>query len=209
MKTFNQHRKSDANRRDMLDQTTYYFAFGMNTPRDRFEGHKLVGPAVLPAHRLTFHTHADIAPVNGVIVRGTLWKIDLYDLEGLDMQEGWPSYYEREIVQVYRGHRQQGRPVPAITYKMNPNGKKHMNHTPPSRYYVDIIRRGYLDVGHDTKHLYRALDVSNRHHKKWLKKQRQQEIKYRQRHVDNWLTVDPEFDAPFEWDEPVNKFGLE
>ena len=141
----------------MLNTTTYYFAYGMNTPLGRFPRAQLVGPAVLPSHVLEFHTHADVRPHKGAVVRGTLWTIDEHDLAGLDMQEGYPSYYERKIVDVYRGWRQGGRPVKAITYYMNRRGRKNLNYAAPHSSYYQTIEQGYVDMGHDVKHLEKAL----------------------------------------------------
>ncbi len=172
---------------DMLKTTNYYFAYGMNMPRDRFPHSQWIGAAVLPSHVLEFHTHADVRPHDGAIVRGSLWTIDDRDLHGLDRQEGYPSYYDRKIVDVYRGWRQGGRPVKAITYFMNRGafGQKNMNHALPYKSYYDTIAQGFMDCGHDPKHLIRALEANER---------RRLELEARSvpHYLENWALPDDE-----------------
>ena len=87
------------------DRRHLYFAYGSNTCLEQM-GQRCpqavnLGPAVLPGFRLTFRGHADVELDRRYDCTGLLWQVDDYDLESLDMYEGFPNYYLRQRVFVY------------------------------------------------------------------------------------------------------------
>ena len=68
-----------------------------------------------------------------------LWKIREADEEALDRYEGYPHFYEKQMVEVELD----GKPVSAMVYVMTPGHEFGI----PSDYYVDVIREGYETAG--------------------------------------------------------------
>jgi len=86
-----------------------YFAFGSNLDRQQMRRRcpdaRLLGPAVLPKHRLIFcgHSHRWRGAVANVTrdetgsVPGLLYKLTNADLASLDAHEGHPNFYRRQL----------------------------------------------------------------------------------------------------------------
>ena len=64
-----------------------------------------------------------------------LWKLKPQDERALDVYEGWPSFYRKEIHEIELG----GKTVPAMVYVMNDGH----DYGEPSSYYYNTIREGY------------------------------------------------------------------
>ena len=83
----------------------YYFAYGSNTNLEQMKSRCPqainLGWSVLENYRLAFRGHADVELSPGDQVEGLLWSVDDYDLEGLDIYEGFPDYYLRHRAMVY------------------------------------------------------------------------------------------------------------
>jgi gamma-glutamylcyclotransferase (GGCT)/AIG2-like uncharacterized protein YtfP len=117
---------------------------------------KVVCNGKLHGYRLVFNIHADIIKTNNKndIVPVVVWSIADSDWRMLDMYEGYPSYYVKEIVNVILDG---GKKENAIVYVMADNRK---GICPPASNYFNCIFNGYLDHGIDVNYLFDALDYS-------------------------------------------------
>ncbi|MDL2232743.1 gamma-glutamylcyclotransferase, partial [Ruminococcaceae bacterium OttesenSCG-928-L11] len=118
---------------------------------------EVVGSAQLEGYDLLFRggRHGAVATVeqleNGK-VPVLLWKLRPQDEHALDIYEGWPSFYRKEI----RDIELNGQTVPAMVYIMN-DGHEFGE---PSDFYLDTIREGYESAGFDLDYLYSAVEKS-------------------------------------------------
>jgi len=127
---------------------TLYFAYGSNMDGEqmvtRTPWARRVGWGRLKDWRLEFRGVADVREVKGAEVLGALWQITPADLSRLDRYEGYPSLYDRQVVEVetLQGRRN------AIVYVMTGIGGRRAttNLSPPSRWYLDGIRQGYRQL---------------------------------------------------------------
>jgi len=115
-----------------------YFAYGANL---NHEGMRLrcpqaqpIRPLYLRNYRLAFSGVATIQPSLGDQVAGALWAITDECEQSLDIFEGYPTMYRKEIIEV------DGQPV--MFYRMNSEEP-----WPPSTGYLEIIAQGYRDFG--------------------------------------------------------------
>lgn len=120
-----------------------YFAYGMNTNQlemqSRCPAARSLGPAMLVDHAFRFAVHADVIPQSGGVVHGVLWDITDDCLWSLDLLEGYPHYYNRDLRPViYRGELWY-----AQVYFMTPGHKS----SPPFRSYYELVREGYVEHG--------------------------------------------------------------
>ena len=123
----------------MMKNTILYLGYGMNTNlkgmAERCPGAVSLGHAVLPEHEFRFAVHADVLENKEMNVDGVLWEINRNHLRSLDMLEGYPFYYGREVVEVIHN----GQKVRALTYYMQPG---NLDNT-PSQGYVNMLIEGY------------------------------------------------------------------
>ena len=88
-----------------------YFAFGSNMSSRRLKARvpsaRVIGPGVLPGHRLAFHkvskdgsAKCDILPSGSDRVQGVLFEIDEAEKPLLDRAEGLGDGYEQKTVDV-------------------------------------------------------------------------------------------------------------
>jgi gamma-glutamylcyclotransferase (GGCT)/AIG2-like uncharacterized protein YtfP len=103
---------------DRAMSSTRYFAYGSNMAESvmaaHCPGHRYIGPADLPGHRLAFTRRsvrtltgvADIVRADGQSVWGALYELDESDLLAIDRKEGNGSNYERMPVRVRPGGRE-------------------------------------------------------------------------------------------------------
>ena len=104
---------------------------------------------MLCGYELQFKYHATIEPKQDSEVPVLLWKLSEQDEKRLDVYEGFPKYYRKEILHFeFRGEEAEG-----MVYIMN--GNKPLQS--PSPQYYSIIEQGYKSVGLDTKFLEQAL----------------------------------------------------
>jgi gamma-glutamylcyclotransferase len=121
-----------------------YFAYGSNMAElvmeQKCPGHRFLGVARLPDHRLMFTRRsvrtgtgvADVVPVQGESVWGTLYEIDDDELATLDRKEGNGWAYVREPLDVELVG--DGSPQEALAYTVK---EKEPTEVPPSREYLD------------------------------------------------------------------------
>lgn len=132
-----------------------YFAYGMNTSVDgmarRCPAAVSHGHARLLNHVFRFSGPADVVKAQGSFVEGVLWTITDRCLDALDLLEGYPYYYNRNIRQVWHD----GRIVPALVYYMQPGNLD----SPPSQGYFDLVLEGYTEHGVPTEQLHNALEI--------------------------------------------------
>lgn len=113
-----------------------YFAYGANLSLDsmawRCPQARPLTAFYLRDWRLELHCHATIRPSAGDRVAGALWSITPDCEDSLDSFEGYPVYYQKQIVE------QDG--VQFMIYVMNEplSGS-------PGQGYVDLLREGYQD----------------------------------------------------------------
>ena len=135
-----------------------YVAYGSNMNLEqmafRCPNSKIVGNGKLHGWKLLFNVHADIIEVENEIVPVVVWNIANEDWRMLDMYEGYPSYYVKEIVNVVLDN---GKKEEAIVYVMAENRKGIY---PPASSYFNGIVKGYIDNGINTDCLFDALNFS-------------------------------------------------
>lgn len=137
----------------MLKGVHYYFGYGMNTNKGemafRCPTAQSVGSAVLMDHAFAFRRFADVYPNEGSVVHGALWTIREDDLRALDMLEGYPVHYDREIMDVVHD----GKYVKAWVYYMQDQSRTGL----PSNQYLYCLTEGYEQHGLPDSQLDRAL----------------------------------------------------
>jgi gamma-glutamylcyclotransferase (GGCT)/AIG2-like uncharacterized protein YtfP len=131
-----------------IKQCPYYFAYGMNTHSENMmirTGDSIdLGRAMLPDFRLEFIEFCDVQPDSSNDVVGVLWKMSPAGLAQLDVREGYPTHYDRKIMNVMTGA--DGRDCPAWVYYMTPR-KAAAGLYPPSEHYWNTVNAGYREHG--------------------------------------------------------------
>ena len=79
-----------------------------------------------------------------------LWRIHERDEASLDLYEGYPRLYDKQMMDVELD----GKSVSAMVYIMTPGHEFGI----PSDYYVDTIWQGYESAGFDTQILEDAVE---------------------------------------------------
>jgi len=95
---------------------------------------------------------ATIEPCEGAFVPVLLWKITPKDEAALDVYEGFPRFYDKELMELPLD----GQSVSAMVYVMTPGHRLGY----PSDYYYNTIREGYKTAGFDTAVLEQAVDYT-------------------------------------------------
>ena len=125
-----------------------YIAYGsnLNLPQMAFRcpTAEIAGKSELKGYELLFRggrrgAVATVEPKDGGSVPVLLWKIREADEEALDRYEGYPHFYEKQMMEVELD----GKPVSAMVYVMTPGHEFGI----PSDYYADVIREGYETAG--------------------------------------------------------------
>lgn len=136
-----------------------YIAYGsnLNLPQMAFRcpTAEVAGKSELKGYELLFRggrrgAVATVEPKDGGSVPVLLWKIREADEEALDRYEGYPHFYEKQMMEVELD----GKPVSAMVYVMTPGHEFGI----PSDYYADVIREGYETAGFDLQILEDAID---------------------------------------------------
>jgi gamma-glutamylcyclotransferase (GGCT)/AIG2-like uncharacterized protein YtfP len=120
------------------------FAYGSNLALDA----GLVGPALLPDHRLELNRRSirwgggvvDVVPAPGERVWGALYEVDEAVMESLDRKEGAGLAYRRIEVEVELD----GTPRTAIAYAVI---DKEADVPPATPAYADLVLRGARERG--------------------------------------------------------------
>ena len=131
-----------------------YFSYGMNTNlaqmARRCPTAVSLGAAVLPGFRFEFKSYATVEADINSEVDGVLWEIQPNDELSLDRLEGFPNYYNKQMVDVLID----GIPHIAMTYLMYPDEELAM----PSLSYYNLVSEGYEAHGIDIAQLDEAVD---------------------------------------------------
>jgi gamma-glutamylcyclotransferase (GGCT)/AIG2-like uncharacterized protein YtfP len=126
-----------------------YFAYGSNMSeavmRGVCPGHRFLGRARLPGHRLAFTRRSvrtgtgvvDVVGDPGRVVWGTLYEVTDSDLESLDRKEGAGWAYARVDVCVYADD---GSPQDAVAYVVI--AKSHEEIAPSTAYAQGLLEAG-------------------------------------------------------------------
>ena len=137
-----------------------YVAYGSNMSKSqmayRCPNSKVICNGKLYGYKLVFNYHADVIKTENKndFVPVVVWNIADSDWNRLDMYEGYPSYYVKEIVDVVL---ENDNIETAIVYVMTDNRKGIY---PPDKTYFECIEEGYVDNGISVNGLYDALMFS-------------------------------------------------
>ena len=131
-----------------------YFAYGSNLNKAQMKIRcpkaELVDTGVIKDYRLVFRNVADIFPDPDTGVEVGIWRITDDCLEALDIYEGYPSLYRREMLEA-ESHREWGT-WQGITYLMN-----RKSYALPTPDYYGAIEQGFWDCDLDYSKLQEAL----------------------------------------------------
>lgn len=137
-----------------------YVAYGSNMNLEQMDyrcpNSCVVCNGWLRGWKLVFNIHADVIKTDNEedIVPVVVWDIAEEDWNRLDMYEGFPSYYVKEIVNVILDN---GKNESAVVYVMASNRKGIY---PPAQSYFNCIYKGYIDNEIDVECLCNALEHS-------------------------------------------------
>lgn len=143
----------------MNHKPALYIAYGsnLNLPQMAFRcpTAQVAGASELKDYELLFRggrrgAVATVEAREGSSVPVLLWNIRQMDEAALDRYEGYPNFYEKQMMDVELD----GRTVSAMAYIMVPGHEFGI----PSDYYAQVIREGYESVGFDTQILDAAID---------------------------------------------------
>ena len=135
-----------------------YIAYGSNLNLGQMSYRcptaKVAGKSELKGYELLFRGSrrgavATVEPKEGSFVPVLLWKIREADEAALDRYEGYPHFYDKQMMEVELN----GKPVLAMIYVMTPGHKYGI----PSNYYADTILEGYETAGFDPQVLKDAI----------------------------------------------------
>lgn len=137
-----------------------YIAYGSNMNVAQMERRcptaKMIAVGEVINYRLRFYGRvgsavATIEKAKGGSVPVLIWKIRPRDEKSLDIYEGYPHLYRKEIIDVDVN----GELYSGMVYIMNDNSAFSYNH--PSPFYARVIAEGYKDCGLDVRRLYDAI----------------------------------------------------
>lgn len=143
----------------MSRKPTLYIAYGSNLNLTqmafRCPTAEVVGKSELKDYELLFRggrrgAVATVEPKEGSSVPVLLWKIRQTDEASLDRYEGYPNFYDKQMMDVELD----GKTVSAMVYIMTPGYEFGI----PSDYYADVIWQGYESAGFDTQVLEDAIN---------------------------------------------------
>ncbi len=133
--------------------STIYFAYGSNLFREQMKTRcpmaEPIRAAKLEGYRLVFVGYskqwgggvASVKPCDKSSVQGALYRLTASDEEALDRYEGVPSgFYVKKFLDIGGEN--------ALVYIC-----AHELEKPPSKLYLETIRRGYADWEHRTSEL--------------------------------------------------------
>ena len=140
------------------EKDRYYIAYGSNLNLEQMARRcptaGVVKATFLHNFRLMFRGKntavATIEKHKGSKVPVLIWLLQPGDEQALDIYEGYPHLYRKEMLRITVN----GRRVQAMVYIMN---EFHHPYDTPSRSYFETIRQGYEAAGFDDKILRRAV----------------------------------------------------
>lgn len=130
----------------------YSIAYGRNLDLKRMKGKcphcKLAGKVVLKDWQLSFKKYITVEPCKGGEVPVGVWEIDEQAEKELDIIEGFPTLYRKEIVEIdFNGKTEQ-----VLVYVINDTHPKY-----PDKAYLGRVLIGYDDFDFDKKFIYDAI----------------------------------------------------
>ena len=133
-----------------------YFAYGSNLNFEqmayRCPEATAVGIAKLEGYELAFRRgYLTILPKEGASVKGLIWSITDHDESQLDCYEGYPKFYDKEVMTVTD---MGGKPHEIMVYTMNKPYRDQL--LPVSSRYNAVVLRGCLDAGISPQQFYDA-----------------------------------------------------
>lgn len=140
-----------------------YIAYGSNLNVSqmaaRCPGARIVDTGIIKNYRLVYRgsktgAYATIIPAKGASVPVALWEIDVDNEKNLDRYEGFPTFYHKKDLWVYRDC---GGKTKAMAYIMRSDARPGY----PSDSYVNVCLQGYRDCGLDEKKLWESIAVNN------------------------------------------------
>ena len=147
----------------------YYLAYGSNLSVDqmlyRCPKAIYVGTGEIKDYRLLFKgsqtgSYLTIEKKKGRKVPVVVWKVSGEDEASLDMYEGYPTFYQKEDLEIEVKSLIDGVPiatVPSFFYAMDPSRSLGR----PSTHYYRVCQEGYERFGFDQKILEKALKESS------------------------------------------------
>ena len=135
-----------------------YIAYGSNLNLEQMSHRcptaKVAGKSELKEYELLFRggrrgAVATVEPKEGSFAPVLLWKIREADEAALDRYEGYPHFYDKQMMEVELN----GKPVLAMIYVMTPGHQYGI----PSDCYADTILEGYEAAGFDPQILKDAI----------------------------------------------------
>ena len=134
---------------------------------------KVVGTGEIKDYELLFRGNrngavATVEPKKGESVPVLIWEIQNRDEASLDLYEGYPNLYGKQMLEVELD----GKTVPAMVYVMTPGHSFGI----PSDHYANVIWQGYETAGFETQFLEDAIE----HAYQLVQKQEREEGFYQQ-----------------------------
>ena len=136
----------------------YYIAYGSNLNigqmARRCPEAEMIGTGRLEQYELEFrgregNAHANIAKLEEGEVPILLWRISAEDEKRLDVYEGYPTYYDKELMEV----EVEGKQYEAMLYRMQPGYERNL----PALSYYQTIESGYQMLGFPEEFLKKAV----------------------------------------------------
>lgn len=132
----------------------YLFTYGMLTNKSIMDPEAcLVGAATLQDWQFEMLIYANVLPAPGKQAGGVLWEINADILRDCDYREGYPTTYNRVMVEVECNDEKYPCWVYTLTKKGRDSYKKHQT----SSYYFDTVLEGYKQHGVATSQVVNAV----------------------------------------------------
>ena len=123
---------------------------------------KVYSKGFINGYRLLFkgvpkNAYATIEPFEGKKVPVLIWELQEEDEEALDYYEGYPRFYEKEVLEV---ETESGDLIKVMVYIMTDKVEERIQLNAPSQRYLNSIFEGYKTAEFDTSILEETLKVS-------------------------------------------------
>lgn len=144
-----------------------YLAYGSNLSQEQMSRRcpmaRVIGKAQIPNHELVFKgsltgSYATIEPKEGSYVPVLVWEIHQSDERNLDVYEGFPTFYHKNLYTVDIQN-MSGKELGTYTCMAYVMDESRPYGVPTSRYF-EVIATNYLTYGFDLNILEEALDKS-------------------------------------------------
>lgn len=137
----------------------YYVAYGSNINLEqmayRCPNSEVVCTGFLNDYKLVYNRHANVIQCKGEKTPVLLWDINRRDWKNLDLYEGYPNYYYKEVVEIEKDN---GETCKAVIYLMTDFKKQRNSDIPPSFDYFKCIAKGYVANDMDLSYLYESIN---------------------------------------------------